>query len=408
MATRPLHSVSVDASVACWNVLERFCGGVNCEIDHGLDGGHGTLLWHLSRSPREGVVEIATRIIEAGGNIHYQGGVEGRLSDPLWNALFSEWQYKRSGVFLCDYGADLAHLLLDHQAELQLDVNKKGTSLSQNPLDITCTPLFLAVLALDIHSYQQYPPSSLTLVERLVDAGANADILCNVSCEPSSTASVATAATPLWLLLKYFATKICWTGEVLDSIAKIVLKLLTNSNLSRPLDHFGWAASAPCAGKHSLTYWAARAKSRFHTGSPQRDSAERILDLLLKDGLQLVEGELEQIEKDLWRDISPEVQFLRARHDADPGAILPAFVCPLTLECMNEPYLAADSHTYERKAILKHLQTSWRSPMTNEPLVSKEIQLNRGLQQSMVQYATHLHKEAFETLPRRSKRKQRK
>ncbi|CAG9319863.1 unnamed protein product [Blepharisma stoltei] len=47
------------------------------------------------------------------------------------------------------------------------------------------------------------------------------------------------------------------------------------------------------------------------------------------------------------------------------------FLCPITQELMQDPVIAADGHTYERKAIKRWLKTgNRRSPLTNESLTN--------------------------------------
>ena len=52
-------------------------------------------------------------------------------------------------------------------------------------------------------------------------------------------------------------------------------------------------------------------------------------------------------------------------------------MCPLTLELMSDPVLAADGHTYERRAIEEWLSTGHStSPVTNEPLPHRMLTPN--------------------------------
>lgn len=48
-------------------------------------------------------------------------------------------------------------------------------------------------------------------------------------------------------------------------------------------------------------------------------------------------------------------------------------VCPITLELMRDPVMAADGHTYERDALLRWLKTSNKSPATGAPLANCTI-----------------------------------
>lgn len=53
--------------------------------------------------------------------------------------------------------------------------------------------------------------------------------------------------------------------------------------------------------------------------------------------------------------------------------------CPITLQVMKEPVVAADGHSYEKSAILKHLETSSISPTTGLPLKNQDIFDNQAL-----------------------------
>ena len=59
--------------------------------------------------------------------------------------------------------------------------------------------------------------------------------------------------------------------------------------------------------------------------------------------------------------------------------ILPSAVCPLTKQCMIDPVVAADGHTYERSAIEKHMEAAGEnatSPLTGEKLASHDLAIN--------------------------------
>eukprot|EP00501_MAST-03F_sp_TOSAG23-6_P000545 GSMAST32.ASY1.ANO1.566.1 assembled CDS len=47
--------------------------------------------------------------------------------------------------------------------------------------------------------------------------------------------------------------------------------------------------------------------------------------------------------------------------------------CPITLDIYKDPVVAADGHTYERAAILRHFQTKNTSPLTNEVLPNRNL-----------------------------------
>ena len=59
--------------------------------------------------------------------------------------------------------------------------------------------------------------------------------------------------------------------------------------------------------------------------------------------------------------------------------ILPLAVCPVTKQCMTNPVVAADGHTYERSAIEKHMEAAGEnatSPLTGEKLASHDLAIN--------------------------------
>lgn len=53
--------------------------------------------------------------------------------------------------------------------------------------------------------------------------------------------------------------------------------------------------------------------------------------------------------------------------------------CPITLEVMKDPVIAADGHTYERKAIEEWLKTKRHSPVTRQPMSSRTLISNLAI-----------------------------
>ena len=53
--------------------------------------------------------------------------------------------------------------------------------------------------------------------------------------------------------------------------------------------------------------------------------------------------------------------------------------CPITMEIMMDPVVAADGHTYEREPMLKWLKNSCRSPVTNQALPNKTLITNHAM-----------------------------
>jgi len=60
------------------------------------------------------------------------------------------------------------------------------------------------------------------------------------------------------------------------------------------------------------------------------------------------------------------------------------FICPLTLEIMDDPVIASDGHTYERHAILQTRNSL--SPMTREPIDKTKLIPNRALKNAIQRY----------------------
>jgi hypothetical protein len=69
-------------------------------------------------------------------------------------------------------------------------------------------------------------------------------------------------------------------------------------------------------------------------------------------------------------------QDLQGRVSEQQAELLASLVCPITQEVMMDPVVAADGHTYERRAIEIWLAQSDRSPLTNSPLSSRALQPN--------------------------------
>ena len=62
---------------------------------------------------------------------------------------------------------------------------------------------------------------------------------------------------------------------------------------------------------------------------------------------------------------------------SDPVAMLPV------QDIMREPVMAADGHTYERLAIADWLAQHDTSPLTNEVMPSKQLQINHLVRQAI-------------------------
>ncbi|GLT39851.1 hypothetical protein SLA2020_140180 [Shorea laevis] len=62
------------------------------------------------------------------------------------------------------------------------------------------------------------------------------------------------------------------------------------------------------------------------------------------------------------------------------------FICPILKDVMNDPCVAADGYTYERKAIERRLEQNDRSPITNLTLPNKDLLPNYNLLRAIMEW----------------------
>lgn len=79
------------------------------------------------------------------------------------------------------------------------------------------------------------------------------------------------------------------------------------------------------------------------------------------------------------RDIVPALEATRASAEQVRPEVRDEFTCPLSLETMREPVVAADGITYERSVIEQWLSKNMRSPCTQAPLPHKHLVPNLAL-----------------------------
>ena len=76
------------------------------------------------------------------------------------------------------------------------------------------------------------------------------------------------------------------------------------------------------------------------------------------------------------------------------GSPPPAFVCPITMEIMGDPYIAADGCSYEFDNIEIWLKKENRSPMTNVQLNTKKLVPNNNLRWAIEEWTeTHYRRQ---------------
>jgi hypothetical protein len=64
---------------------------------------------------------------------------------------------------------------------------------------------------------------------------------------------------------------------------------------------------------------------------------------------------------------------------------LPACICPITQDVMEDPVVCADGHSYERAAITQWLLARDTSPCTNALLLHKNVVPNHALRNLIVE-----------------------
>ncbi|XP_063944986.1 U-box domain-containing protein 35 isoform X2 [Daucus carota subsp. sativus] len=78
----------------------------------------------------------------------------------------------------------------------------------------------------------------------------------------------------------------------------------------------------------------------------------------------------------------------QARDSVSTGQKFPPnhFICPILKEVMDDPHVAADGYTYDRKAIAKWCEENDKSPMTNLPLSDKSLIPNYTILSALLEW----------------------
>ncbi|KAK9120851.1 hypothetical protein Syun_018468 [Stephania yunnanensis] len=100
--------------------------------------------------------------------------------------------------------------------------------------------------------------------------------------------------------------------------------------------------------------------------------------------------ELKQCERpDLGTEVLPVLQRLKRMVDAVPNVQLGTpshFICPVLKDMMEDPCVAADGYTYDRKAIEMWFKENENSPITNLPLPDKSLVPNYILMSAIIEW----------------------
>ena len=66
-------------------------------------------------------------------------------------------------------------------------------------------------------------------------------------------------------------------------------------------------------------------------------------------------------------------------------------ICPLTLKLFNDPVIAEDGHTYERKAITEWITQHGKSPITKKPLSTDRLTPNHAIKDAVEAFKQQHH-----------------
>ena len=84
--------------------------------------------------------------------------------------------------------------------------------------------------------------------------------------------------------------------------------------------------------------------------------------------------------------VAPAVAAPAVAAPAPPPEPPDAFVCPITQELMDEPVMAFDGHTYERRAIERWFKRRQTSPKTGEQLANAVLLPNHAMRGQIIEW----------------------
>ena len=64
----------------------------------------------------------------------------------------------------------------------------------------------------------------------------------------------------------------------------------------------------------------------------------------------------------------------------------PALVCFITNQLFDNPVMTPEGNTYERHAILKHIENTHTDPISNTPLLSSDLIPNHAIADAVLKY----------------------
>jgi len=148
--------------------------------------------------------------------------------------------------------------------------------------------------------------------------------------------------------------------------------------------------------------WQARETSRLREMNDTLNTVETLLDQQLARDIQDVEArftskeigdfgrgeEIAELEKDaLERRKNIRAAFEVSGRPETAERVVPDWmVDPITFEVMHDPVITPSGVSYERVAILKHLEQSDLDPLTRQPLTEKVLVSNVGLKNACSEF----------------------
>lgn len=157
------------------------------------------------------------------------------------------------------------------------------------------------------------------------------------------------------------------TAKPATGLAYLVEKAIENHSLSKILDQEagGW----PVEETKILASLALRCTELRSQDRP--DLKDQVLPILEK---------VKEIADNAW-DCTQIIEVPPPNH----------FICPILKEVMEDPCVAADGYTYDRKSILAWLEENDKSPMTNHTLAHKNLLPNYTLLSAITEWRSQNH-----------------
>ncbi len=103
----------------------------------------------------------------------------------------------------------------------------------------------------------------------------------------------------------------------------------------------------------------------------------------LQDQKATLEENLEHLKGLLWKQVNALLDDIFDEQSKPAFEMPKSYLCPITGQAMVDPVTAPSGHTYERFAIISHLRSDSRDPMTMETLREEQLIPNRALRDAI-------------------------